>query len=259
LSERARFRCAMRALDAGVEYQEDAPVAGKIQLRHDRWDLGVRPPTCVDGQAAALEQSDAHARTRAAFEQARILARMERQAGRPAKRGRDRECELGPGAKPGVRGNGARDDELFLDVKAKAFGDSAGETRAPLALLAQNFKAWRFPQLKAGFESVNGEPNRSEASAKIPRKIEKTQMQARRRLDLNASQLCASFPRFIRVRGLKRIPRSIAEASHVLPSAARGEWRVDGRAFDGAWLRLSCAAHQAAMLRSPIQNATFGR
>ena len=230
LSERARFRCAMRALEAGVEYEEDAPVAGKIQLRHDRRNLGVRPPARVDGQAAALEQSDAHARTRAAIEQARILARIERQAGRRPKRSRDHERELSPGAKPGVRGNGARDDELFVGTKAKAFGDAAGEARAPLALVAQNLKAWCFAQLNAGFECVNSETNRSEASAKIPGKIEKTQMQARRRRDLNASQLRASLhirsPLATWATGSEH-----CESLPRLPSAAMGACR---RVFEGA-------------------------
>ena len=66
--------------------------------------------------------------------------------------------------------------------------------RAPLALLAQNLKARSFAKLNAGLERVDGEANRTELSAKIPGEIEKTQMQARRRRDLNAFQLRASFP-----------------------------------------------------------------
>ena len=91
-----------------------------------------------------------------------------------------------------MRGNGVRDDELLAGIEAKAFGDAARETRAPLALLAQNFKAWRFAKLNAGLERVDGETNRSEPAAKISGEIEKTQMQARRRRDLNAFQLRAS-------------------------------------------------------------------
>ena len=60
--------------------------------------------------------------------------------------------------------------------------------RAPLALLAQNFKARRFAKLNAGLERVDGEANRSKPAAKIPGEIEKTQMQSRRRRDLNAFQ-----------------------------------------------------------------------
>ena len=63
----------------------------------------------------------------------------------------------------------------------------------PLALLAQNFKARRFAKLNAGLERVDGETNRSEPAAKIPGKIEKTQMQARRRRDLNAFQRAPLF------------------------------------------------------------------
>ena len=60
--------------------------------------------------------------------------------------------------------------------------------RAPLALLAQNFKAWRFAKLNAGFERVDGEADRSKPAAKISGEIKKTQMQSRRRRDLNAFQ-----------------------------------------------------------------------
>jgi hypothetical protein len=60
--------------------------------------------------------------------------------------------------------------------------------RAPPGLLAQHFKAWRFAELNAGFERVDGEANRSKSAAKIPSKIKKTQMQSRRRRDLNAFQ-----------------------------------------------------------------------
>jgi hypothetical protein len=59
---------------------------------------------------------------------------------------------------------------------------------APLALLAQNFKARRFAKLNAGFERVDGEANRSKSATKIPSEIKKTQMQSRRRRDLNAFQ-----------------------------------------------------------------------
>src|ERR1700722_9962528 len=59
---------------------------------------------------------------------------------------------------------------------------------APLALLAQNFKARRFAKLNAGFERFDGEADRSKSTAKIPGEIKKTQMQSRRRRDLNAFQ-----------------------------------------------------------------------
>ena len=63
----------------------------------------------------------------------------------------------------------------------------------------------------AGLECVDGETNRSELSAKIPGKIEKTQMQARRRRDLNAFQLRASSPRSIRRSRLARFRGNIAK------------------------------------------------
>ena len=90
-------------------------------------------------------------------------------------------------------GNGVRDDELLSGIEAKAFGDAARDLRAPLALLAQNFKAWRFAKLNAGFERVDGEADRSKPAAKISGKIEKTQMQSRRRRDLNAFQRAPLF------------------------------------------------------------------
>ena len=78
-------------------------------------------------------------------------------------------------------------------IEAKAFGDAARNMRAPLALLAQNFKARRFAKLNAGLERVDGEANRSEPAAKIPGEIKKTQMQSRRRRDLNAFQRAPLF------------------------------------------------------------------
>ena len=79
-------------------------------------------------------------------------------------------------------------------IEAKAFGDAMRDTRAPLALLARNFKAWRFAKLNAGFERVDGEADRSKPAAKIPGKIKKTQMQSRRRRDLNAFQRAPLLP-----------------------------------------------------------------
>ena len=58
----------------------------------------------------------------------------------------------------------------------------------------RNFKAWRFAKLNAGLERVDGEANRSKPAAKIPGKIKKTQMQSRRRRDLNAFQRAPLFP-----------------------------------------------------------------
>ena len=82
---------------------------------------------------------------------------------------------------------------------------------APLALLAQNFKAWRFAKLNAGLERVDRETNRSEPTAKIPGEIEKTQMQARRRRHLNAFQLRASFLDSFVAYGFKRIHQNFAK------------------------------------------------
>ena len=79
-SERPRFRRAMRALDARGPDQKNAPIPGEVRPRDDRRDLRVRPSASVDRQAAALEQGDAHARTSAAIEQARIFSRVERQS-----------------------------------------------------------------------------------------------------------------------------------------------------------------------------------
>ena len=59
--ERPRFRFAMRALDARVQDQKNAPIPGEVHPRDHRRNLGVRPPASVDRQAAALEQGDAHA------------------------------------------------------------------------------------------------------------------------------------------------------------------------------------------------------
>ena len=59
--ERPRFRRAMRALDARVQDQKNAPIPREVHPRDHRRDVGVRPPAGVDRQAAALEQGDAHA------------------------------------------------------------------------------------------------------------------------------------------------------------------------------------------------------
>ncbi len=186
--KRSPFLFAMGALDARVQDQKDAPIPREVRPCDHRRNLGVRAPASVNGQAAALEQGDTHARTRAAIEQARILARVERQSGQPAKRCRNRKRQLSPGPKSGVRGNGVRDDEPLSGIEAKPFGDAARDMGAPLALLAQNFKAWRFAKLNPGFERVDGEANRSKSATKISSEIKKTQMQSRRRRDLNAFQ-----------------------------------------------------------------------
>ena len=92
-----------------------------------------------------------------------------------------------------MRRNGLRDDELFAGVKAKAFRDAAREMSGSLALLAHNLEARSLAKMNAGVERVDGETNRTEPSAKIPGEIEKPEMQARRRRDLNAFQLRRLF------------------------------------------------------------------
>ena len=162
-----------------------------------------------------------------------------------------------------MRGNGARDGELFAGVEAKAFSDAARETRAPLALLAQNFKAWRLAKLNAGLERVDGETDRSELSAEIPVEIEKTQMQARRRRDLNALQLRASSPlissppapisefvgNFARLCAVCQAPRERNRATPAGPAAIGGDLaRIRGGDGD-----------RNRMLPPPDQNATVAR
>src|ERR1700722_12689994 len=86
-SERPRFRHAMRALDARVQDQKNPPIPGELRPRDHRWDFGVRSSASVDRQATALEQCNAHARTRAAIEQARIFPRVEGKGRQSPERG----------------------------------------------------------------------------------------------------------------------------------------------------------------------------
>jgi hypothetical protein len=199
--KRSPFRVTMRALDARVQHEENAPIAREVYPRHHGRRFRAWPSACVDGQAAALEQSDADARTRAAIEQAGVRPRVERQLRQPSKCRRDRQRQLGPGPKSGVGGNGARNNELPSQIEAKAFGDPARDIRAPLALRAENFKASRFVKLNASLERVDGEADRSKPAAKISREIEKTQVQSRRRRDLNALQTRLFVPDFFAAHG----------------------------------------------------------
>ena len=96
-------------------------------------------------------------------------------------------------------------------MKAKAFGDAARDLRAPLALLAQDFKTRRFAKLNAGFECVDGKADRSKPAAKISCKIEKTQMQSRRRRDLNAFQRAPLLLDSFAAYGFKRIRPNFAK------------------------------------------------
>jgi hypothetical protein len=110
-----------------------------------------------------------------------------------------------------VRGNGVRDDELLSAIDAKALSDAARDLRAPLALLTQNFEAWRFAKLNAGFEPVDGEADRSKPAAKISGKIKETQMQSRRRRDLNAFQRAPLLLDSFAAYGFKRIRPNFAK------------------------------------------------
>ena len=92
-----------------------------------------------------------------------------------------------------MRRNGLRDDEPFAGVKAKAFGDAAREMSRSLALLAQSLEGRSLAKMNSGVERVDGETNRTEPPAKIPGEIEKPEMQARRRRNLNAFQLRRLF------------------------------------------------------------------
>ena len=233
--------------------------SGKFIQRDHRRDLGARPSARIDRQAPALEQCNPHARTRAAIEQARIFSRVEGQARQSPKRRRDRQRELSPGAEPSVRGNGVRDDELLVETEAKAFGDAPRHARGPLALLAQNLKARRFAKLNAGLERVDGKTNRSKPAAKISAEIEKTQMQSRRRRDLNAFQRAPLYPRSLRrLTVFKRVRWNFAklcafcQAPHATNCATACSPVSDLRP---SW-RLSCNADQVAMLRWAVQNAT---
>ena len=115
----------------------------------------------------------------------------------------------------------------FLRVlEAKAIGDAARDMGAPLALLAQNFKARRFAKLNAGFERVDGEANRSKSATKIPSEIKKTQMQSRRRRDLNAFQRAPLLLDSFAASGLSEFVAH-CETFCVLPSIAATGYRGD--------------------------------
>ena len=124
------------------------------------------------------------------------------------------------------------DNELPSRIEAKAFDDAARDMRAPLALLTRNFKACRFTKLNAGFERVDGEADRSEPAAKIPGKIKKTQMQSRRRRDLNAFQRAPLLLNSFAAYGRKRIRPNFArlcafcQAPHPIVYAARARSRA---------------------------------
>ena len=144
---------------------------------------------------------------------------------------------------------------FFRGIEAKAFGDAARDMRAPLALLAQNFKAWRFAKLDAGLERVDGETNRSKPSAKIPGEIKKAQMQSRRRRDLNAFQraplLLDSFAAY-----------GLSEFVATLRNFARFAKRRGDKLCGRFWAHRDVGAHDAdplPTLRPPVQNATVAR
>ena len=71
--------------------------------------------------------------------------------------------------------------------------------------------SWRFVKLNACLERVDGKADRSKTAAKISGEIKKTEMQSRRRRDLNAFQTRASFARFMRRSQLDRICRNFAK------------------------------------------------
>ena len=239
--------------DARVQDQKNAPIPGEGQRRDHGRDLRVRASARVDREAAALEQRRAHARSRAAIGEARILAHVLRQLCEPPKRRRDRERELRPRAESGVGRNRLRDDELFARVEAKRLGDATREMRAALALLAQNLEARRSAKMNAGEECVDGETDRTELSAEVSVKIEKAQMQARRRCDLNAFQLRPSSSRSTR----RRLPVNLlelCETLRVLPSRRRDQRETRPR---NCWRpRRAPEATSVAMLRPLIQNVT---
>ena len=238
---------------AGPRSEECANPAGKFTHATTGGISVFGPLPASTAKPPRSNKRNAHARTRAAIEQARILPRVERQSGQPAKRRRDRQRQLSPGAESGVRGNGVRDDELLAGIEAKAFGDAARDMRAPLALLAQNFKAWRLAKLNAGLERVDGEANRSKPSAKISGEIEKTQMQSRRRRDLNAFQRAPLLLDSFAAYGLSEFVANIAklcafcQAPKATDYVMTARWRI----VTGGLRRRSIAT-----LRPPVQNAT---
>jgi hypothetical protein len=207
--KRLHFLFAVRAFDARVQNQQNPPISREVHPR-DHWRrFGVRPSASVDGQPAALKQGNAHARTGAAIKQTRVLSRIERQLGRPAKCRRNRKRQLSAGPKSSMRGNGARDDEPLSVIEAQAVGDATRDMGAPLPLLAQNFKARRFGELNAGFERVDGKADRSKPAAKISSEIKETQMQSRRRRDLNAFQRAPLLLESFAVSGLSEFAATL--------------------------------------------------
>ena len=117
------------------------------------------------------------------------------------------------------RGSRFRDDELFRTFEAETFGDAKRKPRAPLALLAQRFKARGFAKLNGGLERVDGEYRSSRTPAEVAVEIEKTQMQARRRRNPYAFQLRASLQDHSPAFRLARFDRNIAKLCARLPSA----------------------------------------
>ena len=157
-----------------------------------------------------------------------------------------------------MRRNGFRDDEPLAGVKAKAFGDAAREMSASLALLAQNLEGRSLAKMNAGLERVDGETNRPEPSAKIPGEIEKPEMQARRRRDLNAFQLRRLFSSIHPPSGARN---SIGTLRNFACFAKQGESLCDDGSPAGDLIgaaRDVCGrgSDQIAMLRALIQNAT---
>ena len=124
---------------------------GKLDARHDRRDIGARPAAGVDRQAAALEQ---RMRRRPSARRDRAGARRSRassgRSGKSTKRGPNRERELGPGAEPGMRGNGLRDCEPLAGVNAKAFGDAERERAARSRSSPTTSKRRSFAKLERG-------------------------------------------------------------------------------------------------------------
>ena len=191
------FGLAVGAFDARVQYEKNPPVGGKatrattggISLLGPMPASTTRPP---DSNKAAPTPERAPRSSRRAS-----LSRIRRKSGQTAKRRRNRDGELGSGAKPRMRGDRVRNNQLFGRIEVKKLGNAERQTRAPLALLARRFEARGLAKLNAGLERGDGKADRAKFPAKVAIEIEKAQMQARRSRDPNAFQLRLS-PQFVR-------------------------------------------------------------
>ena len=178
LGERVGFGFAVHARGSCIKNEQNAPGLREVGAHQDGGRPVIRAAAAVDDEAAGREGRHADGGAGAAVEKTAELVDAALTAFERHHGGGGRERELGAGAEPGMRWDGAHDFRVIGAGQRIGLGQALQRGKCALVIGSLGVEVAGAGEDELGRRLVDGEPDAAEAAPQIAVEVEEAQVQA---------------------------------------------------------------------------------